>query len=453
MRSIAHFPYQKSTLEALVAKGHQVQLCFDKHWSKDRNQAHVDEWILKHGQKPFQWYRPRNDRWRALIFPLRELRSYANYLKRSEQSDFYTARWGSYLHPRFKKWLKLKNIKGWIFRKFIESKWVELLCRFVESRVPADKEIIRFINNVEADVMVITPGNMRFSEEVEYLKAAKKIKLPVVLPVYSWDNLTTKGLIHLEPDACLAWNQAHRREAVSIHQISAEKVHITGSPYFDRWFGEKNFSKEEIEDFYHRVGLDSGKPFITYLGSSRNIAKDESWIVEKLKAQLDQHFNVQILIRPHPANYRHFERLVGESVQMWPRPPFNFDATVPEFDRDVRDFFLSVELSRCLVGINTSAMLESVIKGKHVIAYCDDQYEATQVGSMHFRHLMDSEALEMVHGEQELFNALKRVFDGHDAYESRRERFVKEFIRPNGKNISAGEIQAQKIIETAVSTQ
>jgi hypothetical protein len=72
---------------------------------------------------------------------------------------------------------------------------------------------------------------------------------------------------------------------------------------------------------------------------------------------------------------------------------------------------------------------------------------------MHFRHLMDSEALEMVHGEQELFNALKRVFDGHDAYESRRERFVKEFIRPNGKNISAGEIQAQKIIETAVSTQ
>lgn len=48
--------------------------------------------------------------------------------------------------------------------------------------------------------MVLSPVNMRFSEELDYLKAARELGIPTHLAVYSWDNLSTQGLIHMTPD-------------------------------------------------------------------------------------------------------------------------------------------------------------------------------------------------------------------------------------------------------------
>ena len=47
------------------------------------------------------------------------------------------------------------------------------------------------------------------------VKSAKAIGVPVVFPVFSWDNLSTKGLIHVQPDRVLVWNEHQKREAVA----------------------------------------------------------------------------------------------------------------------------------------------------------------------------------------------------------------------------------------------
>lgn len=74
--------------------------------------------------------------------------------------------------------------------------------------------------------------NIRFSEEVEYVKAANAIKIPTVVHVLSWDNLTTKGLCHIIPNLTLVWNEIQSQEAITIHEVPDDKILITGSLFF-----------------------------------------------------------------------------------------------------------------------------------------------------------------------------------------------------------------------------
>src|SRR5688572_13049811 len=147
---------------------------------------------------------------------------------------------------------------------------------------------------------------MRESEEIEYIKAARAVGIPSVVGVLSWDNLTTKGLFHVLPDLVLVWNRTQQEEAVRIHGIPAERAVITGSPFFDKWFDAERLLMDR-DAFCRRVGLESRRPFLLYLGSTSNIAADETWLVSELARRMREHPDPEvrdtaILARPHPQN-------------------------------------------------------------------------------------------------------------------------------------------------------
>ena len=58
----------------------------------------------------------------------------------------------------------------------------------------------------------------------------------MIYPVFSWDNLSTKGLVHVQPDAVLVWNDRQRTEAVEMHQCRHDAIVVTGAPRFDEFF-------------------------------------------------------------------------------------------------------------------------------------------------------------------------------------------------------------------------
>ncbi len=170
-------------------------------------------------------------------------------------------------------------------------------------------------------MVVAGPANLPYSDETEYLKAAKAMGIPTVVPVLSWDNLTTKGLFHVPPDLLLVWNQAHYSEARCIHGMPAERLVITGSPFFDKWFAERGASDRHA--FCTKMGLNPRKPFLVYLGSSSNISQDETWLVRALADSLARDGrpdvrDLAILIRPHPANWQIYQPLAAEGLRIWP---------------------------------------------------------------------------------------------------------------------------------------
>jgi len=439
LRSIAHFAYHESTIRHLCGNGHKVTALFD--W---RTSRHYSDYPIKAFQAnttgfTMDWSIRRNDLWRRLLFAAREVRSYTNYLRREDQSDYYLRRWAGYLPSPVRLAVKLEGI-----RKFLTSDRVQSLLRTFEDFVPADQTITRWLKNHRPDIVVASPANMRFSEEIEYVKAARAVGIPTVVPVLSWDNLTTKGIFHVIPDLTLVWNQAQFDEATKIHNIPSDKIFIAGAPFFDKWLEAKNLLVER-EVFCRKVGLESRSPFLVYLGSSSNIALDETWLVRELAVCLRRHPDpdmrrMNILVRPHPANARIYKDLDDEQIIVWPK-----EGTLPDSMESMQDFFNTLYHSVTTVGINTSGMIDAVIVDKPCVSILTERYLSTQLQAIHFQYLLNADVLEITRSASECAEVIGKLWLGKDSKRKQRQRFVLQSIRPWGVDVPAGHIAARAI--------
>src|SRR5574339_1205243 len=106
----------------------------------------------------------------------------------------------------------------------------------MESTIHSDADIDAFIRAERPDVVLVTPLINFGSYQADYVKSAQALGIPVGFPVFSWDNLSNKGLIHVAPDRVFVWNDRQRIEAVKMHGVPAERVVVTGAPRFDEFF-------------------------------------------------------------------------------------------------------------------------------------------------------------------------------------------------------------------------
>lgn len=442
-RSVAHFSYYQSIVESLCRRGHKVFILFDRDWSRNYSDDALRDSERRNPKLVTGWIYRRSGWWRTSLFQMRELRSYASYLVRADQSAYYLKRWEAYLSP----WAQV-IVRVPFVRRFLASGEVRAMLKRCEERVPADARILDWLRAAKPDVVVVSPANMRFSEEVEYLKAAKVLGIPTVVPVLSWDNLTTKGLIHVEPDLLLAWNASHREEAMEIHGIAPERIVISGSPFFDKWFAPRE-TPPEREAFLRKVGLDPDRPFLLYLGSSKNIAKDESWVVEQLERACRVHVNpalrsLQILVRPHPANADIYERLELPGVAVWPKT-----GSLPDTVESTADFQASLRYCCATLGINTTGMIDSVVADKPCLTILVDEYRSTQLDAVHFRHMLEGDVLVVAKSFDDCIARVAEVAEGLDLKRERRQAFVRRFLRPYGLERSAGRVAAELIERVA----
>ncbi|WP_426994182.1 hypothetical protein [Methylomonas sp. CM2] len=437
-RSVFHFSYYDSLLLGICRKGYQVEALFDERWSQNQPDAALQKFVAAgHANFSWRWAVRRGGILRDYIFGMRELRSYASYLRRPNQSDFYLNRWANYLPSA---------LRGWITRSVVQAllklPLIDGLFRLLEAAAPAALEVVADIRRSAPDLIVVSPGNMRFDEEIEYVKAGKVLGVPTAIVTLSWDNLTTKGLFHVKPDLLFCWNDAHAREAVEVHGIPASNVLKIGSMFFDKWFAAKSHISDR-QAFCHKVGLDPHLPFFLYLGSSSNIANDESWLVEDILSALQSHPSaainqVQLLVRPHPANSKNYLRLDGrQGLALWPKV-----GALPESDESQADFVDSVRLAVAAIGINTSGMIDNIILGKPCVAIVTERYKKTQDQAIHFGHLFRSGALEVVGDGSQCVAAMAALLDGDDKKCAAREEFVRAFARPYGLAHAAGDLGA-----------
>lgn len=446
-RSVYHFSYYRSVLEALRSHGHELELRFDERWSRGNSDVSLQGFLKENPEVSLQWSKTREDWLREPLFALRELRSYSSYLRRFEQSAYYLDRWRKYLNPAFTR-IDKANAGRWLLgRKSISG-----AIRLLEAMAPAAKSIVADLRSVAPDVVLASPANMRFTEEVEYIKAARHLGIPTAVLVLSWDNMSTKGLINLHPDLLLAWNQTHASEAILHHGISENRILLTGAPFFDKWFDREQHTVGRSE-FLRKVGLPGDMPFVLYLGSSANIARDESWLVTDLIKELSKSSTLDkasIMVRPHPANARPFAELAqsDQRVVVWPS-----DGQLPESGGMQSDFRNSVQYASAIIGINTTAMIDTLALGRPCVAIITQQYENTQMRAQHFQHLFDSGALNVARSMGAAVTQLEAVASGHDDHAEARLAFLSKFLRPQGMDINAGELVAAAVTELGRGTK
>lgn len=440
IRSTKLLEYHTSVLENLIDnRTNKIYLGFDRKWSDE--EPHVGN--LQAGRFETFWIKHRKGFFRFFIFPLRELCTVIHYFSHPEQSDYYKKRWEKYLPFGLRVLVRIR-----LFQKFILHRKIKSIIERIEKRVPPSQVIMTHLQELHPDIVVISPGNLRYSEEIEYIKAAGKMHIPTVISVLSWDNLTTKGLFHCKPDNIFVWNQNQRDEAINFHHMNKKDIIITGSPFFDKWFDFKE-SEEQWKKFLLSTGMSENEKYITYVGSSENIAEDESAILMALSRKLVTHpnpsiRNLYIIFRPHPANSIRYENLHASNLIVFPKK-----TSYPFSVAGLSDLYYSLKGSIAVIGINTSGMLDTLVLDKPCIALLDPKYTKTQEDTLHFHLLQKSYACEEVRGVDETIERVQEILSGVDRKKKKRKEFIKKNIRPLGERVAAGYIQAQMILRLA----
>jgi hypothetical protein len=310
----------------------------------------------------------------------------------------------------------------------------------IERTVAVPGDVVDYIRAQAPDVVIVTPLVGFGYPQVHYLRAAKLAGRPTVLAVASWDNLTNKGLVRGAPDRITVWNDAQRREAVELQGIEPHRVVVTGAQSYDHWFEWRPSTKRE--EFCAMVGLDPARPYLLFLGSSAFIARQEvgfvlQWATALRTRDEPEIRDVGILIRPHPQNGAQYldADLSGlENIAVW--PPRGADPVDPDAKSRYYD---SIFHSAGVVGINTSALIESAIVGRRVHTLFSGDFTDTQAGTLHFAHIADDETGFVHVGRtfDEHVAQLREAISGAPAADHRARAFVQRFVRPHGLDAPA----------------
>ncbi|HEY7603056.1 MAG TPA: hypothetical protein VH760_02255 [Gaiellaceae bacterium] len=454
--------YFGSVVRLLAARGHEVHLAFSR-LEKDAGDARLPRELaaehpnVTYGLAPA---RSRGDGWRpiaALVRGLTDLGRYAH--PRYADADALRARMAGKLTERIRAARVVDPLSSRLtvrIVRLVESHTSEAFSRRMlralgglERAVPTASRIDAFLAaGRRPDAVLVTPVVEFASPQVEYVKSARKLRIPSAVAVASWDNLTGKGLIRVAPDRVLVWNEIQASEATELHDIPREHVVVTGAPKFDDWF--ERTTSSPYADFAARVGLDPSRPYVLYTCSSSFIAPDEvgfvrAWLERLRRDPRPVLAGLGALVRPHPQNAGQWSGvdLAGlGNATVW--PPLGAQ---PDAGQERTDFFDSLAHSAAVVGINTSALLEAAILGKTVLAPLPPQFAGTQQGTLHFRYLLvenggfvrTAKSLD-AHADQ-LAGALERG----DEQAERTRRFAASFLRPRGVERPAAPIAADAV--------
>jgi hypothetical protein len=430
MRSTVYVRNFESTLRLLAERGHHVHVAAHPHHELDPTdligRLCREYPSITHGTPP----PPLDTRWARRGYELRRGLDYLRYL----EPEYHDA-------PKLRRRAEQKS-PGFLASRLLRSASASRAGRSVmvpllraALRVePVDPQAVAFIRDARPDLVIVTPLVEPGSPQSTYVRAAQHLGIPTALCVYSWDNLTNKGLVHDQLDLVTVWNDAMREEAISLHRIPSERVVVTGAAAYDHWFAWKPATTRDA--FCRRVGLDASAPFLLYLCSSKFIAPDELPFVRRwiagMRAASSLLQRAGVLIRPHPQNvepWRHAELHDLANVAVWPRSGGN-----PVDAATRADYYDSIHHSAAVVGINTSAQIESAIVGRGVHTLLVPEFADTQAGTLHFRHLqqVNGGLLHVTSDFAAHVLGLEAAVLDPAASASRGRRFLDGFVRPFG---------------------
>jgi hypothetical protein len=454
MKKSGYLRNYASVVHLLAARGHQVQLGFLKIDGIYPQSAIKKEIKDIPGASYFMapkriWF------WKKPAELIRVLQTYLRFLDPRYVDAYKLRDRAAVMLPRPVSWL-VKAIVGHNYKRV----WAAVtFLRMIERCIPLDPALVKFFNSGRPDVFLVTPLiDLRVSQ-LDWLKCARALGIKTGLCVASWDNLSNKSLIQIEPDAVYVWNEIQRREAIDYHHIPPDKIVVTGAQCYDRLFARRPAAS--AQEFRKKVGLPENGRYLLYLCSSGFIAPREvdfviRWI-DRLRKSADPQINtIGVLVRPHPQNADQWHEVDfsnHENVALYPRRGAN-----PIHGSSLNDFFDSMYHSSATIGINTSPMIESGILNKPVLTVLTSQFRDTQNGTIHFHHLVDGGLLNVGHGLAEHLEQLSRVLADRELYETRIQDFIQSFVRPHGRNtectpifVDAVETLAQSSVSSPVA--
>jgi hypothetical protein len=425
----ANYRNFESVIRALAARGHDVHLLADERETVG-GQALVERLAAEYPNVSFGLTpSPIDERSFYLAQKLRFALDYVRFLDpRYATAEKLRVR-NIERTPRIFKWMT-SGIGGAV----IGHRRTAALLKSIERRLPPSRSITRLFEAQHPDVVLLTSLTFSRSFAMEQLKAARALGISTAACILSWDHLSSKALVHIQPDATIVWNDVQKREAIEMHGLPESRVVVTGAQCYDQWFGKT--PERSREEFCRALGLDPQRPFVLYVCSAMSPVPEpaepvfvKQWI-QALRSSNDPVLRTAgVLVRPHPERIKEWSGISLNglaNVAVGGRNPIDAEAKA--------DFFDSIYYSRAVVGLCTTVFLEAAIIGRPVLTLQLPAYRMHQEGMVHFQYLLNVEG-GLLHTAPEVAPHLSQLADvmkSDGSREERNRRFLTAFVRPAG---------------------
>ena len=286
----------------------------------------------------------------------------------------------------------------------------------------------RLLEAIRRDCSGLVLSNVQPASAVPFLTAARRLRLPVVAHVASWDHTVGKGVISPYCDLYVVQNRVMEDDLARYHGIALERVRVTGWPQTDLFHARR--PRAAYDELVRRFGLDPRRPLVLVAGNTPSNAPYEGRFVERLVewwAQAPED-RPQLLFRPHPRDGRWRERFAaaaghdGVVVQ---------EASYADLD-DLATLLRHADAVVCNAG---TILLDALVGDRPAVCVVYDEgappgdsWAAKNVVGKHYEELAASGAFYRAERFEEVVAGIERALERPDELAEERRRAVERVV-------------------------
>ena len=314
------------------------------------------------------------------------------------------------------------------------ERWLENLLLSYDRSVEATARL----REIQPSVLLST-GPFQF-EQPAVFAAARRLGIPTLAYIPSWDNISTKGRMVFDYDGYIVWSEQEKKELYETYPLSRRRpVYVCGAPQYDIFFQEKFYQSKA--EFCSLVRLDPNLPTIVYAIGSPNFLKEHHGAMH-LANQVEAGVlgDVQMLVRPHPIhdNAEMQEFFQGFSRVRLQRSP-NAGMKLNERSQDTAQIIEWVNTFRhadVVVNLSSTVTIDAAIFDKPVVNLDfdpqpgqPDQQLIKDVNHLwtHFKPIAESGGIRLVNDFPELIEAVRTYLE-NPSLDSVKRRSIAEYV-------------------------
>ena len=262
---------------------------------------------------------------------------------------------------------------------------------------------------MQAECGALVLSNVQPHVAVPFLVGARRLDLPIVGHVASWDHTVGKGVIAPFCDAYIVQNELMRDDLARYHGIGPERVVVSGWPQTDIYARRR--PRSDYESLVRSLGLEPSTRLVVVMGNTPANTPFEGRFVERMvewwkTAGPDR---PSLLFRPHPRDTEWRERFraasaaEGVGVQ---------EASFTDFDQ----LATLLQHCDCVVANAGTILLDALVNDRPSVCVLYDEgaplgesYAMKNLIGEHYRELASSSAFYRAATFEEVVGGIERA--------------------------------------------
>jgi hypothetical protein len=349
----------------------------------------------------------------------RQLGYYPLAIRFNERHGFHRER----MEPGHPNWM-LDSARGGVLPRW---RWLE---RAMERWHFSERRYVppALLERMRRECSALVLSNVQPRNAVPYLIAARRLSVPVVAHIASWDHTVGKGVIAPFCEVYIVQNTAMQDDLARFHGISPDRVVVTGWPQTDVYHRPR--SRADFDALLVSYGLDPALPLVVVMGNTPTNAPYEGRFVDRLVEwwERDALGRMSRLFRPHPRDKEWRDRF---AAAVGKHGAYVQEASFTDFD----DLATILQHASCVVTNAGTILLEALVNDRPAVCVLYDEgapegesWALKNVVGEHYRELAASDAFYRANRFEEVVSGIERALLQPDELGPERRRVAREVV-------------------------